>query len=87
MLLESVSKVLDFYSKEKIVRITLRLFESLMGDKECMDQLSMINAMAIVTKLKNRVWADETIKETLNSLEATFEESYQEFSSFDKWQK
>jgi hypothetical protein len=58
-----------------------------MGDKECMDQLSMINAMAIVTKLKNRVWADETIKETLNSLETTFEESYQEFSSFDKWQK
>jgi len=87
MILENVSKVLDFYNKEKIVRITLRLFESLMGDKECMDQLSMINAMAIVMKLKNRVWADEEIKQLLSSLETAFEENYQEFSSFDKWQK
>jgi len=58
-----------------------------MGDKECMDQLSMINAMAIVMKLKNRVWADEEIKQLLSSLETAFEENYQEFSSFDKWQK
>lgn len=37
MILENVSKVLDYYNKEKIVRVTLMLFESLMNDKECMD--------------------------------------------------
>lgn len=32
MILDNVSKVLDYYNKEKIVRITLMLFMSLMND-------------------------------------------------------
>lgn len=87
MILEHVAKVLDFYNKEKIVRITLMLFQSLMHDKECIDHMSMINALAIVTKLQNRVWVDAKITVVLESLWEQFDSNYQEFSSFDKWQK
>jgi len=63
------------------------LFESLMHDKECMDHLSMINALAIVTKLANRVWVDKKITEILDVLFKEFDANYQEFSSFEKWKK
>lgn len=86
-IIETVAKVLDYYNKEKIVRITLMLFQSLMRDKECMDLLSMINALQIVTKLMNRVWVDKKINDTLDLLTKEFDDRYQEFSSFDKWKK
>jgi len=85
--IEHVSKVLDYYNKEKIVRIIMMLFESLMKDKECMDHLSMINALNIVTKLSNRVWVDKNIEATLDRLWKEFDSNYQEFSTFDKWKK
>ena len=49
--------------------------------------MSMINALAIVTKLQNRVWVDAKITSVLESLWEQFDSNYQEFSSFDKWQK
>jgi hypothetical protein len=86
-IIEHVAKILDFYNKEKIVRITMMLFESLMRDKECLDHLAMVNALAIVTKLSNRVWVDKKIDESLDRLWKNFDANYQEFSSFEKWKK
>lgn len=50
-IVQHVAKILDYYNKEKIVRIALMLFQSVSRDKDCMDQLSMVNAMVIVAKL------------------------------------
>jgi hypothetical protein len=100
-IIEHVAKVLDYYNKEKIVRIVSMLFENIMKDKDCMDLLSMINALNIVHKLNNRVWVDEVIcgrtddsknppehiPGTLERLIKEFDANYQEFSSFDKWAK
>lgn len=86
-IIEHVAKILDFYNKEKIVRIVCMLFQSLMRDKECMDHLAMVNALAIVTKLSNRVWVDKKIDDILDALWKEFDANYQEFSSFEKWKK
>jgi len=50
-IIELVSKVLDYYNKEKIVRIVCMLFDNLKENKDCLDHLSMINALNLVTKL------------------------------------
>ena len=86
-LIEHTSKVLDYYNKEKIVRIVCMLFMNLKNDKECLDHLSMINALNIVIKLQNRPWVDKDIEENLETLFKFFDANYQEFSSFEKWKK
>lgn len=86
-LIEATSKILDYYNKEKIVRIVTMLFMNLKYDKECLDHLSMINALNIVTKLQNRPWVDKDISENLELLFKFFDANYQEFSSFEKWKK
>jgi len=86
-IIEKVAKILDYYNKEKIVRIAMMLFESVMRDKECMDHLSMVNAIVLVGKLKNRVWVDDELKKLFDRLLQEFDANYQEFSSFDKWKK
>lgn len=86
-LIEATSKILDYYNKEKIVRIVTMLFMNLKNDKECLDHLSMINALNIVTKLQNRPWVDKDISENLELLFKFFDANYQEFSSFEKWKK
>jgi len=50
-IVELASKILDFYNKEKIVRIICRLFDRLKDDKECLDHLGMVNALNIMLKL------------------------------------
>lgn len=50
-IIERVAKVLDYFSKEKIVRIILLLFDNLKNNEVCLEILSDINAVNIITKL------------------------------------
>lgn len=86
-IIEHVQKVLDYYNKEKIVRIVCMLFENLKDDKECLDHLCMVNALNLVMKLQNRPWVDKDITDCLDRLFKFFDANYQEFSSFEKWKK
>ena len=82
---EHIAKILDFSNKEKIVRIICLIFKNLKDDEICLEHLSMINALRLVIKLRNRPWVDDDIKRTLEQLFTYFDQNYQEFSSFDKW--
>ena len=57
--IEHIAKILDFYNKEKIVRMVCLIFKNLKDDEICLEHLSMINALDLVIKLKNRHWVDE----------------------------
>lgn len=48
---ESVAKILDFFNKEKIVRIVLMFLDGLKNDPDCLEQMSDINALNLVVKL------------------------------------
>ena len=50
-IIERVAKVLDYFSKEKIVRIILLLFDNLKNNEVCLELLADINAVNIITKL------------------------------------
>jgi len=67
-IIELVTKILDFFNKEKIVRIIGLLFLNLKDDNECMECLSMVNALNIVMKLQNRPWVDKDIVQLLDEL-------------------
>lgn len=59
-----------------------------MRDKECLDQLSIVNGLAIVTRLSTRVYTDEQyFKKMFERLLMEFDKNYKEFSSFEKWKK
>lgn len=47
--------------------------------------MSIINALNLVIKYRNRHWVDEEIKKLLEILFDYLNENYLEFSSFDKW--
>jgi len=82
---EHIAKILDFSNKEKIVRMICLIFSNLKDDDICLEHLSMINALNLVIKLRNRPWVDTEIKRILEELFTYFDQNYQEFSSFDKW--
>ena len=84
-IIEHVSKILDFFNKEKIVRIICMLFHNLKDNELCLEHLSMINALNLVIKLQNRPWVDPEIVTILEDLFKFFDQNYQEFSSFEKW--
>ena len=84
-IIEHVSKILDFFNKEKIVRIICMLFYNLKDNELCLEHLSMINALNLVIKLQNRPWVDQEIVQILEDLFKFFDMNYQEFSSFEKW--
>lgn len=50
-IIEKVSKVLDFFSWEKIVRIMLMLFDNLKTNTICQEHLSDIDALSLIIKL------------------------------------
>ena len=85
--IEHIAKILDFSNKEKIVRMICLIFDNLKNDDICLEHLSMINALNLVIKLRNRPWVDTEIKRILEELFQYFDQNYQEFSSFDKWRK
>jgi V-type H+-transporting ATPase subunit H len=86
-IIEKVSKVLDYFSWEKIVRIMLMLFENLKTNAVCQEHLSDIDCLSIVFKLQNRHWVDDDINKLLEALEEFFQENHQQFSSIDKLRK
>ena len=86
-IIEKVSKVLDYFSWEKIVRIMLMLFDNLKKNAVCQEHLSDIDCLSIVNKLQNRHWVDEDINKLLTELEEFFNENQQVFSSIDKLRK
>ena len=68
MIIEKVAKILDYFNKEKIVRIILMLFENIKMNEVCLELLSDINALNIFTKLHNRHWVDKDITDLLDKL-------------------
>ena len=50
-LIEKVSKILDFFSWEKIARITLMLFDNVKEITVCQEHLSDIDALSLIIKL------------------------------------
>lgn len=86
-IIEKVSKILDFFSWEKIVRIMLMLFDNLKHNVVCQEHLSDIDCSSIIDKLLNRHWVDEDINKLLASMDEFFEEHRQVFSSVDKLRK
>jgi|TARA_B110000285_G_C14904491_1_gene504872 hypothetical protein len=63
------------------------LFNNLKTDENCLEHLSMINALNLVIKLQKKPWVDKDIEDRLDELWDYFENNYQEFSSFEKWKK
>jgi hypothetical protein len=50
-IIEKVSKILDFFSWEKIARIMLMLFDNLKEIPVCQEHLSDIDALSMIIKL------------------------------------
>lgn len=86
-IIEKVSRILDYFNKEKIVRIILLLFDNLKDNEACLELLSDINAMNILTKLQNRHWVDKDITDLLESLYKHIDANYKVFSSITKFKK
>ena len=86
-IIEKVTKVMDYHSKEKIARIMLMLFDNLKDISDCQDHLSEIDALNLIIKLQNRHWVDEDINKMLEDLFAYFEENQKVYSSIEKFKK
>jgi V-type H+-transporting ATPase subunit H len=86
-LIEKCLKILDFFNKEKVVRITLLLMETLTHQKLCLEIMSDLNGLELIQKLQQRHWVDEDIKSLLEKLWETFDQNYEEFTSIDKFRK
>jgi len=84
-IIEKVSKILDYFSWEKIVRILLMLYDNLKLNEICQEHLSDIDALSLIIKLKNRHWVDEDINKLLDSLFEFFDTNQKVFSSIDKF--
>ena len=74
-IIERVSKILDYCSWEKIVRIMLMLFDNLKEQNEVQESLSDIDALSLIIKLQNRHWVDEDINKLLEKLYEYFDEN------------
>lgn len=86
-IIERVAKILDFFSKEKIVRIVLLLLDNLKHNEVCLEIMSDINAIQMITKLQNRHWVDKDINELLDKLFNHLDQNYKVFSSIEKFRK
>ena len=83
-IIEKVSKILDFFSWEKIARVLLLLFDNLKEIPVCQEHLSDIDALSLIVKLQNRHWVDDDINKMLESLYEYFDQNQKVFSSIDK---
>ena len=84
-IIERVSKIMDFFTKEKNARIMLMLFNNLRELKICQDHLSDIDAISLIVKLQNRHWVDEDINALLDELYKYFDDNTLYFSGIDKF--
>lgn len=86
-LIEKSIKILDFFNKEKVVRITLLLMENLTHQKLCLEIMCDLNGLELIQKLQQRHWVDEDIKDLLEKLWGIYDSNYEEFTSIDKFRK
>ena len=50
-LIERCLKILDFFNKEKVVRMTLHLLDSLSSSRKCLEIMSDLSCLDLITKL------------------------------------
>jgi V-type H+-transporting ATPase subunit H len=86
-LIEKVLKVLDFFTKEKIVRIILLLLENLLCNDLCIEIIGENGGVELLAKLVNRHWVDKDIDEMLEKQVKKVEENYHVFTSIVKLKK
>lgn len=86
-MIEGASKILDYFSKEKIVRMVLMLLDNLKANETCLEIMGDINAMSLVAKLQNRHWVDQDIHDLLDRLVEYLDQNYKVFSSIEKFRK
>jgi hypothetical protein len=68
-IIERAVKILDYFNKEKIVRIVLLLIDNLKQQSEaCHEILSDIGVLGTVIKLQNRHWIDSDITDLLDRI-------------------
>ena len=84
-IIEKVSKILDFFSWEKIARIMLMLFDNLKEIPVCQEHLSDIDALNLIIKLQNRHWVDDDINKMLEQMFEYFDANQKVFSSIEKF--
>lgn len=86
-LIEKIQRILDYFTKEKIVRIILLLFDNLLSSQACLEIMSDLNTQDLMVKLEQRHWVDEDIKELIDKIWKVLDESYKVFSSIEKLRK
>ena len=68
-IIERSVKVLDYFNKEKIVRVVLLLLDNLKSSSEgCHEIMSDIGVIDIIIKLQNRHWVDTEITDLLDKM-------------------
>ena len=68
MLIEKLLKVLDYFTKEKVVRAFLLLFDSLSSSKKCLEIMSDLSCTEFFSRLQQRNWAEKESVEMLDNL-------------------
>lgn len=87
-IIERSVKVLDYFNKEKIVRVVLLLLDNLKTASEaCHEIMSDIGVINTVVKLENRHWVDPDITELLEKLFEYLDQHQKTFSSIEKFKK
>ena len=87
-IIEKTVKILDFFNKEKVVRIVLLLLDNLKTSSEgCHEIMSDISLMNLIIKLQNRHWVDNDITELLDKIFEFLDQNQKTFSSIDKFKK
>lgn len=87
-IIEKAVKVLDYFNKEKVVRIVLLLLDNLKNASEgCHEIMSDIGVLNTVIKLQNRHWVDSDINDLLQKLFEFLDQNQKTFSSIDKFKK
>ena len=87
-IIEKAVKVLDFFNKEKVVRIVLLLLDNLKTASDgCHEIMSDIGVLNLTIKLQNRHWVDNDITELLDKLFEFLDQNQKTFSSILKFRK
>ena len=87
-IIENSVKILDYFNKEKIVRVVLLLLDNLKQQSEaCHEIMSDIGVMGTVIKLQNRHWVDADITDLLDKLFEFLDQNQKTFSSIEKFKK
>ena len=87
-IIERAVKVLDFFNKEKVVRIVLLLLDNLKTASEgCHEVMSDIGVLSLSIKLQNRHWVDNDINDLLEKIFEFLDQNQKTFSSIDKFRK